>query len=313
MYKMPGAPTPASVNAMRANATTGVTATSNAYQWTGLQGQPSNRNEFPIVTVPKDSYDDIANIKAQYAQSTQVGDNWVIPFENSDAQFLLRKRDAEEKAMFDAWVTQKYNITDPAQNMMLQRIAPELFTRREEVINQMQDLVSRYAKLRLRGAQSIDDLQLEWLVETKRLTLPKGPIWDPARWRAQEVGYAAGRPQDASVPNEQNLAADNEWNANRYRKGLFNPLKWLTRGDAAWTPLAANPADIYGDSAHPFRPDTVPYPRNEFKNIWGAPTPYPYVGANTAGRTDHAGGAWVATPHTYAGREERVLDTYGRM
>ena len=101
MYKMPGAPTPQSVSAMRANAQTGVANTSKVYQWTGNYADDGSSNEFPIVTVPKDAYDDVANIKAQYAVSNDVGGNWVVPFEQADAQFLMRKRDAEEKAEFD--------------------------------------------------------------------------------------------------------------------------------------------------------------------------------------------------------------------
>lgn len=300
MYKMPGAPTPQSVSAMRANAQTGVATTSKVYQWTGDNRAANATNEFPIVTVPKDAYDDIANIKAQYADGAQVGTNWVIPFEQSDAQYLMRKRDAEEKAEFDAWVTQRYNLTDPSQNLMLQRIAPELFSRREEVINSMQDLVSRYAKLRLRGAQSIDDLQLEWLVETGRLQLPEGPIWDPLKWRAEQANYPnKARPQDGG-----NRDRDVAFNRTRYRRGLFNPLTWLTEGYAGWSVNPANPADIRGDPADLFLPRNVPYPQDGWANIWSSPAPYPYAGANTQ-RNIGAGRA-AGNPAVRADRERAV-------
>lgn len=304
---MPGAPTPASVSAMRSNAQTGVANTSKVYQWTGDHTGPSASNEFPIVTVPKDAYDDIANIKSQYADGAQVGTNWVVPFDQADAQFLMRKRDAEEKAEFDAWVTQRYNLSDPSQNLMLQRIAPELFTRREEVINSLQDLVSRYAKLRLRGAQSIDDLRLEWLIETGRLDLPKGPIWNPLQWRAEQANYV-----DKTRPNKDaggNDARDIEFNSARYRRGLFNPLTWLTRDNAGWAPNARNRADIYGDPRTPYHSPNVPYPGRGWANIWSSPAPYPYAGANTVDMA--AGGPGpIGAPDTRANRVTAVNSTY---
>ena len=267
----PGAPSIQETMRMQMNAETGAASTSLRYQWQMPTGNAAERaaaaNEFPIVPVPKDPYDDTANIKSQYADAGLAGSNWVIPFEQADAQYLLRKRNAQEKAQFDAWVMQKYDITDPAQNMMLQNIAPELFQRREEVIDSQQALVSAYAKLRLRGAKSLSDLELEWLVETGRLELPKGPIWNPYAWREnQQAGYGM---------------TDAEWNAHRYRFGLFAPIRWLTSDQAGYQPKANNPADILGDSRNRYTNPTVPYPAPAWGNVWTRPIPYPGAGSNT--------------------------------
>ena len=224
------------------------------------------------MPTPKDPYDDVANIKTQYADGDAAGSNWVVPFEQADAQYLLRKRDYQEKAQFDAWVMQKYDITDPAQNMMLQNIAPELFQRREEVIDSQQALVSAYAKMRLRGAKSLSDLELEWLIETGRLSLPKGPIWAPGEWRTHQV-HGSGMD-------------DQQWNAHRYRFGLFSPIRWLTRSNAAFAPNEKNPADILGDPDVRYRPSRVPYPGNDWGNVWTRPIPYAAAGSNTHASPD---------------------------
>lgn len=290
--KTPGAPSLAEAARMRANAQTGAVSTSKRYQWQLPAGSKGSSSEFPIVPVPKDPYDDVANVKAQYSQA-DAGSNWMVPFEQSDAEYLLRKRDAEEKAEFDAWVMQKYDITDPAQNLMLQNIAPELFQRREEVIDSQQALVSAYAKMRLRGAKSLSDLELEWLIETNRLQLPEGPIWNPSMWRNNQV---------AKYKHFEN-ETDDQWQAQRYRFGLFSPLVWLTKGDAGWTRNKNNPADPFGNPAKHYLPDTVPYPNDPWANTWTTPVPYPYAGSNThnfvnpgdtaganaAGRLDSAG------------------------
>lgn len=220
MSKIPGGPTPAGAAVMRAGAKEGAVGTSKRYHWQQDINGPNANVEFPIVPVGPDPYDDVANIKDQYAYlgSAAGGNksNWVVPFEQADAQYLMRKRDQEEKAQFDMWVTQKFNLTDPAQNMMLQSIAPELFQRREEVIDTQQNLVSRYAKMRLRGAKNIEDLYLEWLIETGRIDLPKGPIWDPKAWRKAQFNNAGGDP-----------SVDRQANRGRYYAGFFSPLKWM--------------------------------------------------------------------------------------
>jgi len=280
--RQPGAPSIAETTRMRANAETGATSTSLRYQWqTPLhdgdrltpQQQKENRkatNDFPLVAVPKDPYDDIANIKSVFGDKDLTGENWTVPFENADAQYLLRKRDAQEKAQFDAWVMQKYDLTDPAQMLLLQNIAPELFQRREEVIDSQQALVSAYAKLRLRGAKSLSDLELEWLIETGRLQLPHGPIWNPVMWRHAQKVIEAG--EDVT---------DAEWNAQRYRFGLFSPIKWLTTKNAGWEPFTDNRADIRGNASNKYMSPNLPYPGPAWGNQWGVPIPYPGAGSNT--------------------------------
>lgn len=158
MQKIAGGPTPQGVEMMRVGAKAGQVSQSQRYHWQQPTSSDASTTEFPIVSVAPDAYDDVANIKEQYANLGAGATNWVVPFDAGDAAYLMRKRDAEEKAQYDAWLGQKYNLTDPAQNMMLQSIAPQLYQRREEVIDANQALVSRYAKIRLRGAKSEEDL-----------------------------------------------------------------------------------------------------------------------------------------------------------
>ena len=287
----PGAPTNESVRSMRAGAEMGkythkyiwqtpvVRPTFNAAgQVDGQERNPAISNDFPVVPVRHNPYDDVANIKYQYAQRA-AGTNWVVPFESSDAQYVMQKRDDEEKAMFDAWVMQKYDITDPAQNLMLQQIAPELFQRREELINQVQDMSTRYAKLRLRGAKSLDDLKLQWQIETKRIELPQGAVWNPLAWRAQQQNQAANYYTGAIDAGR--ALEDGLWNNRRYVNGLFSPLQWLTYGNAAHTYNPQNRADIMGGQSASDNFAT-PYPLDAWRNVWGPPAPYPYVGTNVA-------------------------------
>lgn len=250
MSKIPGGPTPMGVAQMRVGAKEGTVGTSQRYHWQKGIDTEQAKTEFPIVPVGPDPYDDIAHMKEQYANARGAGNtdtNWVVPFEQSDAAYLMRKRDQEEKAQFDAWVTQKFDLTDPAQNMMLQQIAPELYQRREEVIDTQQALVSRYAKMRLRGAKNLDDLYLEWLIETNRIDLPKGPIWDPIKWRMAQAGQPGA---DTTVAATQ--TRDTAWNNQRYDSGFYSILKWMGKDQAGREANKNNYFDVTGSDQQYF-------------------------------------------------------------
>jgi len=270
----PGAPTISETAQFGQNAQTQAQSSTTKYVWEMPITDARAGTDFPLVKTPFDPYDDIANIKAQYANGVAAGTNWTIPFEQADAAWLQRKRNAEEKASFDSWIMQRFNTTNPTENMMLQSIAPDLYRRREQIIDQQQDLVSRYAKLRLRGPKTIDDLKFEWLLETGRISLPKGPIWDPRRWRGAQFNYDPANPAASQ-------AADEAANAARYQYGLFSPIKWLTWNQRGWQRNPANPADIRGTPGVPYDATAVgrTLPPAAMANAWGPYAPYPYVAA----------------------------------
>lgn len=266
--RAPGAPSDAAVRLTRASATEGAVGTSQRYIWTLPIDKSTATNEFPIVPTRHDGYDDVANIKSQFAEGPKAGSNWMVPFTGEDAAYEMRKRDDQENALFEQWVMQQFDITDPAESRMLQEIAPELYRRREEVIDSQQALVSRYAKLRLRGVRTLEDLRLQWLIETDRLTLPKGPIWDPFEWRMKQFNnVAADRGIDESA------------NRKRYRAGMFSPLQWVTT--EGWKKNKNNRADIYGDPTRPIH-GYIPAPDEAWANVYGGnPVMYPYTPGNT--------------------------------
>lgn len=292
--RAPGAPSDAAVSLTRASAEAGAVTASQRYIWQLPRNSESASNDFPIVPTRHDNYDDVANIKSQFADGTVVGTNWVVPFTQEDASYEMRKRDDQENALFDQWVMHKYDITDPAQNHMLQNIAPELFKRREEVIDSQQALVSHYAKLRLRGARTLDDLRLQWLIETGRLTLPKGRIWDPKHWRDAQLDNQLGVASPAA-----HAAEDRARNEHRYKFGLFSPMRWVTTVGNA--PNPDNPADIVGRGA--IVQPMIRAPEPSWGNVYGgSPVMYPYTPGNlpagpVAGEAHYgAGGGIVPNP-----------------
>lgn len=171
---------------------------------------------FPVLPYPYDPYTEIYDTKSQFA-SNAGGLNWNVPFTEKDAQYVMSQKTKENQFNFDRWVELKYDITDPAQAIMLQQIAPELFERKEELIKYKSDLSLKYAQLRLRGPRTIDDLKLEFMVEQGFITLPSTPL------------------HDATVQ-----AGDRDATLRAGWWSVFNLRK-------AFTPNPNNRADIYGN------------------------------------------------------------------
>lgn len=242
LKQVAGGPSPAAIAETRTNAKA---AAGVSGKYAVVEGADQGSNEFPYVPFAPDSYDDIADIKAHFAD-VNAGQNWMVPFTDSDANYVRRQRDQMENADFDRWVMQKFNLSDPAQLFLFQQIAPEQFQRRMDLIDYEQNIVTRYAKLRLMGPRTLDDLKFEWLVESQRIELPKGPIWDPVQWMSATLNDGDTRLPDAP----EGWRKRGNRNRSRFMAGLFSPLRMLTESQTGWE-TTSNRGDIRGDPNSP--------------------------------------------------------------
>lgn len=300
LKQVAGGPSPAAIAETRTNAKA---ASGVSGKYAVVDGATPMSNEFPYVPFAPDSYDDVANIKANFADGA-VGDNWVVPFTEQDASYVKRQRDQMENADFDRWVMQKFNLEDPAQLFLFQQIAPEQFQRRMDLIDYQQNIVTRYAKLRLMGPRSLDDLKFEWLIESGRIELPQGPIWDPLQWMQNQF---ANGPAVLPAPGDfAGWANRGDNNRTRYMAGLFSPLKMLTQTQVGWNPsdnradIRGNPASIYDHQLFEGsnRPDSyIHYGGNPIVN--NVPVPY---GANIYGAQFGGRAAFAAAAAAGPGR-----------
>lgn len=242
LQQVAGGPSPAAIAETRANAKA---ASGVSGKYAVVDGSDQASNEFPVVPFAPDAYDDTAMYKALFSRAANAGENWVVPFTEQDAAYLKRQRDQMENSDFDRWVMQKFNLEDPAQLFLFQQIAPEQFQRRMDLIDYEQNLVTKYAKMRLMGPRSLEDLKFEWLIETGRVELPKGPIWDPVDWMSKQMGLNA-------PTTKADWAARQTSNNTRFMAGLFSPLKMLTEGNVGWT-RSTNISDIRGNQESPYK------------------------------------------------------------
>lgn len=222
-----------------------------------------NSSKFPIRPFPTDSYDSVWQMKQDMANPVISNEGVVIappmatpsrplPFTESDVTYLKRKRDDEDMVAFLTWQANKYDLTDPATRDWFAKRCPSYFEQRESLIDQQIDRCSRYAKIRLRGAKNEDDLLLEYLIETGRVDLPKGEIWEPFSWMLRQAGTVP------EAPVQQQKAAIENYNSDAYRKGLFNPTKVMTPQKGGLLQNPYNKGDIAG------------YPRSNYTGLPGA-------------------------------------------
>jgi len=228
LMKAPGGPSIAAIESTNST----IKSANAAKNYVVAEGGEQGSNEFPYIPYAPDSYDDIAQAKIGLP-----GDK-IVTLDRDDAEYMLRQKAQIDNANFDRWIMQKYDLTDPAQNFLMQQIAPEQFQRRLDLIDYQQSLVSKYARIRLLGAKNQEDLKFEWLVETGRIELPEGPIWDPVRWMTGQLG--------ANQDTGPNRVTRSDNNRERFVKGLWNPVPWPNNTTTGWQYNAANPADIRG-------------------------------------------------------------------
>lgn len=215
-----------------------------------LRNIRTNGNRFPDRLLPSDPMDSDIQIRTQLTDADMISNARPLPYTEKEIQYYKNKRDAEEYAGYQVWLGNRFNLNDPANRQLFKDIAPSYFNRRKELIKEQIDLTSRYAQLRLMGPENEEDLQLQYLVETGRVKLPQGPIWDPMTWLKNQMDV---------MPNMANPYADPanptgtefvnhlaQYNMNAYQSGLFNPFKILNPQHGPLGVNRRNPADIFG-------------------------------------------------------------------
>lgn len=160
-------------------------------------GKPTNdpvqNNNFPAQYIDRDPRDTFYSLKKQtIAEANQwlgtgpaAGAQAVVPITDADVQYFKHKMDQQEYVNFKVWAEQWYDFTDPAQVRLFQEAFPDYFEQRATLIKNLGDNMTKYAILRLLGPRTRDDFMFMWLVSTKKIPMPEGPLWDPQQWYKQ--------------------------------------------------------------------------------------------------------------------------------
>jgi len=143
-----------------------------------------------------------------------TGDKATMVYNISDEDFKYyeAKEAAEEFAAFERWVVTCFDFKKPTEVDRFARMFPSYFERRMATIKNVADANVRYAEIVLRGPQSSDDFLYLWLVQTGKIPLIEGPLWDPSQW---------SKPSASST-----------------KMALFNPWKIVNGGTGQMVPYA---------------------------------------------------------------------------
>lgn len=218
-----------------------------------------NQGKFPIRPLPKDPYDTVWKIKQDLKEGNYVSAARPLPVTEEDLRYLKGKAAAEDYTAFLTWEASKYDLSDPATKEWFHKVCPSYFEQREQLIDDMIDLQAKYAKIRLRGPRSEDDLKLEFLIEKGDVQLPNGPIWDPITLYTKPNDNFSLAGLDSNSDINQIRTKVVEHNKRVYQAGLFSPLVPMSvqkaTGSNHQQPMAPNPfnrADVRGDPLRRF-------------------------------------------------------------
>lgn len=150
-----------------------------------------------------------------------------------DIRYYEAKAAAQELSAYERWVASRFNFKSPADVDRFAKMFPEYFERRMSVLKSVSDANLRYAQIMLTGAQTSDDYLYLWLVQTGKIPLINGPLWQPSKWF--------------------------RGNQTSTQMAAFNPLKLVTsaeywRDNESVVPSAAG---VDGNWVYPGLPTTV--------------------------------------------------------
>lgn len=190
---------------------------------------PVNKDRFPAQYYSHSTGRDTRYALKQQAvqggyygpNGTKAGANTMvtIPLTDADFDYMQSKADEQEAANFKIWCEQWYDMANPAEIRLFQEAFPEYFDQRVALIKNMAENMTRFAILRLYGPRTKEDFMFLWMVQTNRVPLVTGPLWQPDTW-------------------------SKEGPSKRY--ALFNPWRMLNRENTPNMPNKDNRMDPIG-------------------------------------------------------------------
>lgn len=104
------------------------------------------------------------------------------PITDDEIDWLLDKTTGYETAEFHKWFSRLYKMDDsnPVMKKWGMELVPELWSMKEQVIENNARLQTQLAKIKLRGVRSKEDLMLMYAIAKGAIAVPQGPIYSPS-------------------------------------------------------------------------------------------------------------------------------------
>lgn len=108
------------------------------------------------------------------AADNQLPSNVHIAYDpKADIEFLLKRDGEMELYQFDNFITQTFNIYDPAHQKIIRELEPEYYERRWDEVQRQIEIEKLITKIKLFGIQTKEDLQFVYALSQKKITPPK--------------------------------------------------------------------------------------------------------------------------------------------
>lgn len=134
--------------------------------------------DFPARYLYPDERDKKYAIRRQLNQAANRPD----PITDDEIDYLLDKTSGYETAEFHKWFSRLYKMDDsnPVMKKWGMELVPELWSMKEQVIEDNARLQTQLAKIKLRGVRTKEDLMLMYAIAKGAIKVPAGPIYAPA-------------------------------------------------------------------------------------------------------------------------------------
>lgn len=232
-------------------------------------GDAVNLNTFPAryyTANPMDEYVELKNLamRSMYRGPNNEQGRVHTMLTDRDLAYVDDKRKQAEYARFLSWTEQWFNFGDPAQADLYAKAFPDYYEKRKDLILNIAQIQTRYAILRLLGPRTKEDFLFLWGIQTGRIPLITGPIWNPADWRGagppkRYAMFSIWRPTEYGprLPNAANrtdpLGAgyyhghdnDGVLNVGIANQGVYDQIMWGQPGGQN-IPEAANDPNYAG-------------------------------------------------------------------
>ncbi len=124
----------------------------------------------------REKKDDIMSLRQQLSDGKGHTPFGSMQFDDSDAEWILRKQDAVEAANYDSWFNVNFNKNDLADRQLAQQLDPQFYAAREREIMARAKEAVNIRLMQLRGPQSKEDMYKLYLIDSGKVKLPAD--WD---------------------------------------------------------------------------------------------------------------------------------------
>lgn len=193
------------------------------------EARPAGNNEedaqqFPTAFLSAAEEKDLM-MQTRMAIGNKLGEQ---QFKTEDAQWLLRKVQAAKDANFQAWFAKNFDKTGVTAKAWARDVFPEFYEQRMRTLDINLDTLRKLARIKIRGLETPEDVALQYAADKGLLPLEQL--------------------QNLLNPN----LGDEEANANRFERGLFNINTYLENASRTGdTYTANNRMRFYGSDTPP--------------------------------------------------------------